>query len=84
MRIVKDGEATRSLGAWVGNNMTETKPWEPIIDLVHNDLERWKAVHPTLDGKRLIIQAIVGGRTQFLTKAQGMPDTIREALRKEI
>ena len=84
MRIAKDGEATRSLGAWVGNNTTETKPWEPIIDLVHNDLERWKAVHPTLDGKRLIIQAIVGRRTQFLTKAQGMPDTIREALRKEI
>ena len=37
-----------------------------------------------LNGKRLIVQAIVGGRTQFLTKAQGMPDTIREALTKEI
>ena len=45
IRIAKDGEAIRSLGAWVGNNTIETRPWEPIIDLVHNDLERWKKVH---------------------------------------
>ena len=84
IRIAKDGEAVRSLGAWIGNETIETRPWEPIIDLVHNDLERWKSVHPTLDGKRLIVQAIVGGRTQFLTKAQGMPTSIQEALTKEI
>lgn len=84
VKIARDGEAIRSLGAWIGNDTTETRPWEPIIDLVHNDLERWKSVHPTLDGKRLIAQAIVGGRTQFLTKVQGMPETIREALTKEI
>ena len=82
--IANEGEAIRSLGAWIGNNTQETRPWEPIIDLVHRDLERWKSVHLTLDKKRLIVQAVVGGRTQFLTKAQGMPDTIREALTKEI
>lgn len=84
VRIAKDGEAVRSLGAWVGNKTVETKPWEPIIDLVHNDFERWKKMRPTLDRKRLIAQAIVGGRTQFVTKAQGMPDNIRIALTKEI
>ena len=84
IRIAKDGEAVRSLGAWVGNKTIETRPWEPIIDLVHNDFERWKKIKPTLDGKRLIVQAIVGGRTQFLAKAQGMPDDIRIALTKEI
>ena len=84
VRIAREGEAIRSLGAWIGNNTRETRPWEPIVDLVHKDLERWKSVHPTLDGKRLIVQAIVGGRTQFLTKAQGMPETIRDALTKEV
>jgi ribonuclease HI len=84
VRIAKDGEATQSLGAWIGNRTLETRPWEPIIDLIHQDLDRWKSVHPTLDGKRLIIQAVVGGRTQFLTKAQGMPEQIREAITKEI
>ena len=84
VRIAQEGEAVRSLGAWIGNNTIESKPWEPIIDLVHNDLERWKSAHPTLDGKRIIVQAIVGGRTQFLTKAQGMPVNIQEALTREI
>ena len=84
IRIAKDGEAIRSLGAWVGNKTVETRPWEPIIDLVHNDFERWKKVKPTPDGKRLIVQVVVGGRTQFLTKVQGMPDDIRIALSKEI
>ena len=41
-------------------------------------------MHPTLDGKRIIVQAIVGGHTQFLTKAQGMLESIQEALTKEI
>ena len=84
IHIAQDGEAVRSLGAWIGNNTREMRPWEPIIDMVRKDLDRWKVVQPTLDGKRLIVQAIVGGRTQFLTKAQGMPAPIREALTKEI
>jgi hypothetical protein len=40
--------------------------------------------HPTLYEKRLIIQAVVGGHTQFLTKAQGMPTHIEDALTKII
>ena len=84
VHIACDGEAIRSLGAWIGNETQEERPWEPLIDAVHKDLERWKSVHPTLDGKRLIVQAIVGGRSQFLTKAQGMPENVRKALTKEI
>ena len=84
VHIAQDGESVRSLGAWIGNDTHETRPWEPIIDLVRRDLDRWNTVRPTLDGKRLIAQAIVGGRTQFLTKAQGMPAPIREALTKEL
>ena len=84
VHIAQDGESIRSLGAWIGNETQEEQPWEPIIDAVHKDLERWKLVKPTLDGKRLIIQAIVGGRTQFLAKAQGMPKRIRKALTNEI
>lgn len=84
VHIAQDGEAIRSLGAWIGNETQDERPWEPIIDAVHNDLERWKSVHPTMDGKRLIVQAIVGGRTQFLAKAQGIPKRIRQALTNEI
>lgn len=40
--------------------------------------------HLTVYGKCLIIQAVVGGHTQFLTKAQGMPAHIEQALTKMI
>jgi hypothetical protein len=45
-------------------------------------LEKWDRAHLTLNGKRLIIQAIVRGHTQFLTKAQGMPPSIETAISK--
>ncbi len=41
-------------------------------------------MHPTIYGKRLIVQAVIGGHTQFLTKAQGMPTHIEEALTRII
>ena len=34
----------------------------------------------TLDAERLILQMTIGGVTQFLTKAQGMPPQIEKAL----
>lgn len=39
VRIAQEGKEKRSLGTWIGNNTVETRTWEPIIDLVHNDLE---------------------------------------------
>lgn len=35
-----------------------------------------------MTGRKLIIQAIIGGHTQFLTRAQGMPRPVEEALTK--
>jgi hypothetical protein len=37
-----------------------------------------------LDGKKTIVQVIAGGYMQFLTKAQGMPQNIQDAIMKEI
>ena len=74
----------RSLGAWIGNHASNLTPWETILNKVNKKLNIWGRSHPTLHGKCLIIQAMVGGHTQFLTKAQGMPPHIEEALRKII
>jgi len=76
IHIAADGEAIRSLGAWIGNHSNAAAPWEPILDIIKKDLDRWDRNKPTLYGRKTIIQAIVGGRTQFLTKAQGMPSSI--------
>lgn len=55
-----------------------------ILDKIVRKLEIWGRLHPTLYGKRIIIQAVVGGHTQFLTKAQGMPTHIEDAITKSI
>ena len=72
------------LGAWIGNKTKDDAPWETIIDRINSNLERWKRLHPTLNGRKLIIQAMVGGHTQFLASAQGMPQHIETALKRII
>jgi exonuclease III len=82
VRIVRDGEAVRSLGSWIGNRTNDNAPWETILEKVGADLDRWNRRHPTWLGKRHVVQWIVGGRTQFLAKAQGMPKNIEKRLEK--
>jgi hypothetical protein len=84
IHIAKDGESIRMLGAWISNHTNEDAPWETIIDKVNSNLKNWKCLHPTLNGRKLIIQAVVGGHTQFLTNAQGMPPHIETALKRII
>jgi ribonuclease HI len=80
IKIAKDGHPTRILGAWIGNDVDQAQPWAPILDKIKETLDQWASACPTLDAKRLIIQMVVGGMTQFLTKAQGMPPMITKRL----
>lgn len=50
--------------------------------MIKKDLERWQRIHPTLYGKRLITQAVIGGRTQYLAKVQGMPEETANVIQK--
>ena len=82
IKIADEKEAIRILGAWIGNNTNAVAPWEPILDKINKALERYNKSHPTLYGKKLIAQMIIGGCTQFLTQAQGMPKHIEDTLIK--
>ncbi|KDQ32576.1 hypothetical protein PLEOSDRAFT_1015105, partial [Pleurotus ostreatus PC15] len=84
MKIVPDGQLTRILGAWIGNNGNQEAPWTPVIEMIDEDLERWEKGHPTSEGRKLIIQMVVGGRTQYLARVQGMPKQVEDSLRKQI
>ena len=44
-------------------------PWSHILDKIKTTLDLWATSNPTLNTKQLIIQMVVGGSTQFLTKA---------------
>jgi len=53
-----------------------------VLDTIKTKLNQWERAHLTLNRKRVIIQAIIGGHTQFLAKAQGMPSHIEDTLTK--
>ncbi|EIW54962.1 uncharacterized protein TRAVEDRAFT_130382, partial [Trametes versicolor FP-101664 SS1] len=80
VHIVKEGEAIRSLGAWIGNNAPEATPWTAIIRTIECRLDKWSQGNPTLKGRRLIAGMEFGGRTQFLAMAQGMPAEVEKKL----
>ncbi|KAI0056161.1 hypothetical protein BV25DRAFT_1814512, partial [Artomyces pyxidatus] len=80
IHIAADGDSVRSLGAWIGNKVNNETPWGPVLDKIKHSLNRWQRGHPTLNGKKLIVQMVVGGRTQYLAKVQGMPKSIEKTL----
>ena len=41
-RILKDGEATRYLGAEIGNKPTGNDPWPKITESIKNSLKTWE------------------------------------------
>lgn len=84
IKIAEDGNTIRFLGAWIGNQTKDAAPWEPVVDRVNKRLEKWATSYPTMRGRKLIVQSVVGGLTQFLTMAQGMPTNIEVALTKII
>jgi hypothetical protein len=84
VHILQEGEATRILGAWLGNETNEEAVWTPIIEKIDSGLSQWNKMHPTIEGRKIIIQWIVGGKTQYLTVAQGMPKDIEKQLIKKI
>jgi len=63
IRIAKDRDTIQMLGAWIGNKIKDLTPWEPIIDKISTKLERWKRTHPTLNGRKIITQMVIGGHT---------------------
>ena len=73
-RILREGEAVRSLGAWIGNGVDLDVVWAPVTARINSSLKQWGKRHPTLYGRKLVAGMVVGGYTQFLTRAQGMPE----------
>ncbi|KAF5320843.1 hypothetical protein D9619_000262 [Psilocybe cf. subviscida] len=82
IHIIKDGEHTRALGAYVGNNTNQIAIWDPIVETIDKNLTRWARGNPTQEGRRLIANMEVGGRTQYLTRVQGMPTDVLDRINK--
>ncbi|EIN12478.1 hypothetical protein PUNSTDRAFT_60471, partial [Punctularia strigosozonata HHB-11173 SS5] len=84
VEILNDGQATRLLGAWVGNGIDQATVWTDTVRKIDKELRRWRAAKPTMHAKALVVQMVVGGLTQYKTRVQGMPDSVREELNRSI
>ena len=82
IHIAKDGEPVRMLGAWLGNCLDQPGIWTNTMDKIEKSLSNWGNSHPTLEGRRLIVQMVIAGMTQYLTKVQGMPKEVENKLIK--
>jgi ribonuclease HI/exonuclease III len=80
VRIMGDREATRVLGGWIGNNVDPIEPWNRIIEEIVSSLERWNRCSPTVEARKLIVQMVVSGKSQYLQMVNGMPGTVRTRL----
>ncbi|KAF8665531.1 hypothetical protein AX14_006591, partial [Amanita brunnescens Koide BX004] len=80
VRIAGDGEPVRILGCFIGNNVEQMAMWTPVIDKIEASLDQWNKSHPTVNGRHLILNMVVGGCTQHLTSVQGMPPHIEKRL----
>ena len=41
IKIARDKDAIRLLGAWIGNDTEAERPWKPVIDKIHKTLTRY-------------------------------------------
>ncbi|KAJ3979083.1 hypothetical protein F5890DRAFT_1393233, partial [Lentinula detonsa] len=84
VQVARESEAIRILGAWFGNNLDAEQIWTPMLEKIDTNLERWAKHSPTMEGRRHIVQMIVGGMTQYLTTVQNMLKSIETRLEKRI
>lgn len=82
LNIAVEGAATRILGAWIGNDTDEEGIWTPTIEKINQGLQRWEATHPTIEGRKNVLQWTAAGMTQYLTVVQGMPKGIQDRIHK--
>ncbi|KAH9911097.1 uncharacterized protein BXZ73DRAFT_57361, partial [Epithele typhae] len=80
VHMAEDGHATRVLGAWIGNKLREVDVWTPTLAKIECAAKKWAATHPTIEGKRHVIQMFFGGMTQYLTDVQRMPKSVKKRL----
>ncbi|KAH9848809.1 hypothetical protein C2E23DRAFT_695566, partial [Lenzites betulinus] len=84
VHVAAEGEPVRILGAWLGNGVNECEIWAPKINKILAVITHWKNSSATLNGKRHVVQMMIGGMSQFLTNVQRMPKSVTTRLNKLI
>ncbi|RPD55515.1 hypothetical protein L227DRAFT_509979, partial [Lentinus tigrinus ALCF2SS1-6] len=91
--VAQEGELVWILDAFFGNSVSQVDVWSVILTKLvtmkkplMEVLDQWRAGNATVQGKKHVIQMLVGGVTSrmTLTNVQHMPDMIVKRLTKVI
>jgi endonuclease/exonuclease/phosphatase family metal-dependent hydrolase len=82
LTIIKDGQAMRTLGAWVGNGISTQAQWDSILVKQKDLINTWSKMHLSMRGKELILKALVQSRAIFLATVNGIPRDIENEMIK--
>ncbi|KAF5340368.1 hypothetical protein D9611_007908 [Ephemerocybe angulata] len=84
VHIVRDGEAVRALGAFIGNKIDDTGIWTTTLETVEAKVDYWVKSNPSQEGRAYITKLEPGGRTQYKSMVQSMTKDTEKRLSKYI
>ncbi|KAF5338264.1 hypothetical protein D9611_014618 [Ephemerocybe angulata] len=84
IKIAKDGEPVRALGAFVGNKVDNPSVWTTTLEILDSKVDFWLKSKPSLEGRSYITKIEAGGRTQYRTVVQGMSKDVERRVEKSI
>ena len=84
IRIVKDNDSLRTLGAYIGNNSKTSIQWEEILKRQSKILKSWSKMSLSAKGKELIIKALIQSRALYLVTANEMPKSIAQRMTSQM
>ena len=82
VKIIKEGEAMRTLGAWVGNETNTEMQWNEILRKQEDVIKAWSKTNMSLKGKELILKALIQSKAMFMATVNGMPNVVEEKMKK--
>ena len=81
VKIIKDGEAMRTLGSWVGNETNADLQWEGVLRKQEETMAAWSKTNMSLKGREIILKALIQSKAMFLATVNGMPKNVEEKMK---
>lgn len=84
IKIIKEGQSMRTLGAWIGHKTDTCPQWNKILEKQKSILDKWSTMNLSYKGKELVLKALVTSRTLFLATVNGISNNMIEEMHKEM
>lgn len=67
-RIVRDGEALRLLGGWIGYKMDVPALWEKRVSNMEAQVAKWAKRRPIMKGRVIVVNYVILSKAQYMLR----------------